>query len=235
MIRPTPAALRAIAPLLLAALFLPATADPALAATPAGERTPRQRERVVELGRRVQALAAVEPVSVESLAAALGARLGPPVQLHAHRRERPVLPSELFDGGLIIEAGPNLMVEVRPAPGLQLAFEDVAAVLVKLPYSMETRSSHLDAHSLATRIHAIDHVFHLKGGQLRVQVLTTVAADAPDHDRKAQAEGHDSMLGLNSRLARVEHILFTTAGKRLATGPWPGAASLEQRRKRKRP
>ena len=201
--------------------------------SPVAGRTPGQRERVLQLQQRVLALAAVEAVTVESLASALGVRLAPPVQVHEHRREWPVLPSDVFADGTITEAGRHIIVSMKPAPALQLAFEDLAPTLSALPYFMDSRSSHIDAHSLATRVYAIDHTFEGKGGVLRLQIPTTLPADTPDHDARARDQGYASMYGINSRIALVETIHFTTDRSRL--GPASMRASLAKRRQRKTP
>lgn len=213
--------------------LMPAAVAAAAPRSPVAGRTPAQRERVVRLQQRVLALAAVEAVTVQSLASALGVQLAPPVQIHEYRREWPVLPSDVFADGTITEAGRDIIVSMKPAPALQLAFEDLAPTLSALPYFMESPSRHIDAHSLATRVYAIDHTFEGKGGVLRLQIPTTLPADTLDHDAKARDQGYASMYGTNPRIVLVETIHFTTDRGRLA--PLSMRASLAVRRQRRMP
>jgi hypothetical protein len=220
--------------LLPALLLLPLSlAVEAQAAPSAPGRGPDQRERVAMLQRQLLALTALETVTVQSLTDALNARVGPPVQVTPYRREWPLLPSTLIAEGQIVQAGTDLVyVEVVPAQALNLSFEDLAIVLAKLPYYLESRSGHVGVDSVASRIYAIDHRFRGKAGILDVQIPTRLPDDTPDREVKAIREGYAVASGATSRDVRVASIQFRTPGQ---VG-WPDGRTrtLDEFRKLKR-
>ena len=217
----------------LSIVLLVLTASRAAAqAGPAGPAPRTQRQGVASLQKRVLALAAIERMTVQGAAEALGVTLQSPEQIHERRREWPLTPNEVIAGGEIIEAGSNILIEIKPAPTLRLSFEELAAILMKQPYYLDPRESHVGADSVATKIYAIDHAFRVKAGELRVQVPVTLAPDTPNHGVQAIRRGYNQALGApDARDARVDAIFFSTDVSR---APEPSmSAPLDQRRKRR--
>ena len=199
---------------------------------PVGRTPTTERQGVDSLQRRVLALAGIERMTVQGATDALGVKLQTPQQIHERRREWPITPNDVIAAGVIIEAGSNILIEIKPAPTLQLSFEDLAVVLTKQPYYLDPRQSHVGADSVATKIYAIDHAFRVKAGELRVQVPVSLPSDTPDHGVQAIRRGRDQTLGvLNARDARVHAIFFSTDVSRAPEASM--MVPLEQRRKRR--
>ncbi len=96
----------------LSIVLLVLTASRAAAqAAPAGPAPRPQRQGVASLQKRVLALAAIERMTVQGAAEALGVTLQSPEQIHERRREWPLTPNEVIAGGEIIEAGSNILIE----------------------------------------------------------------------------------------------------------------------------
>jgi hypothetical protein len=182
-----------------------ASADPAR-----DTRSADRRDTVALLKARIVAVSALNPLTPESIIAALGAEAGPPEMLSKYRREWTLRPSDLYAGGTIAQTKDRVFVEFTPAKALQVSFEDLVGGLLKVPYYSDLREAHHGEDSVATRVYAVDHVFLVTAGELRIQVPTSVPAEATNQSVKALEEGFATTRGLNSRTVRVDTILITS-------------------------
>ena len=197
-------------------------------AAPPGRRTADQKQKLAALLPRMHALAALRPLTPEAAIAALGTSFGPPKQIKADRRQWRMQPSELFAGGMILQAGATVVVTVAPSPALDAVFEDFAASLLDRPYHL---SPVKQDYKGAPRVWVIEHVFQVAAGQLRLQTFPSIPPDDPRQVAKAEAEGTTVMLGKAARPARV--MSFSVSSLTPTRAP-SEMTPLGQRRKRAR-
>jgi len=203
-------------------------------AAPKPKRAPRltpRQVKVAELQRRVLAVSNLPQLTPEAIMDALGVEVDTPKQVTERRKEWSVLPSELYAGGRIVQAGDWVVVEVAPAAALQVSFEDLAGGMLTLPYWRDDAEAIVGEDSGETRVFAVNHLFLVPAGQLAVQVPTTVPEHALDHDVKAGREAHETTIGVVSRTVRVGSILVNNEAPELNE---IRMIPLEERRKRAR-
>jgi hypothetical protein len=163
-------------------------------------RTAEQREKLAALLKRVHAVAALNPLTPEAAMAALGAKFGPPKQIKADRREWKLQPSDLYVGGLIMQAGTTVVVTVAPSPAIGLVFEDLTASLQDRPYYWYPVKQ---PYKGVPRVWVVEHIFQVTAGQLRLQIFPTIPPDDPQQVVKAEVEAKDMVAGLSARQWRV--------------------------------
>jgi hypothetical protein len=191
-------------------------------------RTADHKAKLAALLQRMHAVAALRPLTPETAIAALGTTFGPPKQIKADRRQWRMLPSELFAGGMIMQAGATVVVTVAPSQALGVVFEDLAGSLLDRPYHM---SPVKQDYKGTPRVWVVEHVFQVAAGQLRLQTFPSIPPDDPGQVAKAEAEGKTVMLGKAAAPARV--MSFSVSS--LPPGRQPADMTpLGQRRKRTR-
>jgi hypothetical protein len=207
----------------IASLVSQAHAQPAPA-----PRTADSKAKLATLLQRMHAVAALRPLTPENAIAALGTTFGPPKQLKADRRQWRMQPSELFAGGMIMQAGSTVVVTVAPSQALGAVFEDFAASLLDRPYYM---SPVKQDYKGTPRVWVVEHIFQVAAGQLRLQTFPSIPPDDPGQVAKAEAEGTTVMLGKAAKPAPV--ISFSVSSLTPARQP-SDMTTLAQRRKRPR-
>ena len=195
--------------------------------TPA-PRTADSKAKLATLLQRMHAVAALRPLTPETAIAALGTTFGPPRQIKADRRQWRMQPSELFAGGMIMQAGATVVVTVAPSQALGAVFEDFAPSLLDRPYYM---SPVKQDYKGTPRVWVIEHIFQVAAGQLRLQTFPGIPPDDPGQVAKAEAEGTTIMLGKAAKPAPV--ISFSVSSLTPARQP-SDMTTLAQRRTRPR-
>jgi hypothetical protein len=213
--------------LLIAALTAASGREARAQAAPAA-RTAEQREKVAGLLQRIQSLSALRPLTPEAAMAALGGKFGPPRQINPERRQWRLLPSDLYAGGLILQAGATVVVTVAPSPAVGLVFEDVAGSLKDRPYFLTPVKQ---PYKGTTRVWVVEHIFQVAAGQLRLQIFPTIPPDDPAQVAKAEEEGQAIMKGKNARPAPVTSFSVSSLTPTRAPAEM---APLSQRRKKSR-
>jgi hypothetical protein len=196
-----------------------ACAGPAELAAPKGTETsaktpgsppttnPEKARQLVEAIIKVSQLPRLDRVKAAEI---LGTRLGAQRNATEYRMEWSLEPTQLIAEGSAVGVRGKAwtLLEIVPHPSLDLTFEDFVPYLLDASYSLDALRVHLVHDSVATSITRIRHVFRIEGGELTIEVPTTVPPETPDQDSKATTEGWDAAKGRSSNRSQVVTVYF---------------------------
>jgi hypothetical protein len=181
-----------------------APSRPAAAAQAAeGEsRAKLDRARIDRLRRQIKRLTEQSPLTVDRALAILGSQKGAGGATSRVNFQWKLVPTDLIDGGRIGTLADRAFVDIKPAAGLGLTFEDVASMFLHAPYSMRDQRVHSSEDSLGTRTQGIHHSFLVPAGELEIYLPTTVPFSDPLQMSHAWSEGRNAAKGLLPASAR---------------------------------
>jgi hypothetical protein len=197
-----------------------ACAGPAELAAPKGTETsaktpvsppttnPEKARQLVEAIIKVSQLPRLDRVKAAEI---LGTRLGAQRNATEYRMEWSLEPTQLIAEGTAVGVRGKAwaLVKIAPHPSLDLAFEDFVPHLLDASYTLDARRVHLVHDSVATSITRLKHVFRIEGGEMTIEVPTTVPPETPYQESNAMSEGWNAAKGKSASRSQVVTVYFS--------------------------